>query len=138
MLGLSFFSVFGASWPPLGALWARFGRVRASILEVFSVHFLVFLDRFWHGFFFDFASLFLRFYIPLHRFLDRFQHLFFCVSDRFFFEFASHFINFGIYFSSILLRFGNPIWNHVGQQANGQADKQASFTNPTSLWAEVV
>ena len=40
MLGLSSFSVFGASWPPLGALWARFGRVRASILEVFGAHFL--------------------------------------------------------------------------------------------------
>ena len=40
MLGLSFFSVFGASWPPLGALWARFGKVRASILEVFGAHFL--------------------------------------------------------------------------------------------------
>ena len=39
MLGLSSFSVFGASWPPLGALWARFGRVRASILEVFGAHF---------------------------------------------------------------------------------------------------
>ena len=35
MLGLSSLSVFGASWPPLGALWARFGRVRATILEVF-------------------------------------------------------------------------------------------------------
>ena len=40
LLGPSFFSVFGASWPPLGALWARFGRVRASILEVFGAHFL--------------------------------------------------------------------------------------------------
>ena len=40
MLGLSSFSVFWASWPPLGALWARFGRVRASILEVFGAHFL--------------------------------------------------------------------------------------------------
>ena len=40
MLGLSSFSVFGASWPPLGALWARFGSVRASILEVFGAHFL--------------------------------------------------------------------------------------------------
>ena len=40
LLGLSFFSVFWASWPPLGALWARFGRVRASILEVFGAHFL--------------------------------------------------------------------------------------------------
>ena len=40
MLDLSFFSVFWASWPPLGALWARFGRVRASILEVFGAHFL--------------------------------------------------------------------------------------------------
>ena len=40
MLGLSSFSVFGASWPPLGALWARFGRVRASILKVFGAHFL--------------------------------------------------------------------------------------------------
>ena len=40
MLGLSSFSVFWASWPPLGALWARFGTVRASILEVFGAHFL--------------------------------------------------------------------------------------------------
>ena len=40
MLGLSSFSVFWPSWPPLGALWARFGRVRASILEVFGTHFL--------------------------------------------------------------------------------------------------
>ena len=39
MLGPSSFSVFGASWPLLGALWARFGRVRASILEVFGAHF---------------------------------------------------------------------------------------------------
>ena len=40
MLGLSSFSVFWASWPPLGALWARFGKVRASILEVFGAQFL--------------------------------------------------------------------------------------------------
>ena len=40
LLGLSSFSVFWASWPPLGALWARFGRVRASILEVFGAQFL--------------------------------------------------------------------------------------------------
>ena len=40
MLDLSFFSVFWASWPHLGALWARFGRVRVSILEVFGAHFL--------------------------------------------------------------------------------------------------
>ena len=39
-VGSVFFSVFWASWPPLGALWARFGRVRASILEVFGAHFL--------------------------------------------------------------------------------------------------
>ena len=39
MMGLSSFSVFGASWPLLGALWARFGRVRASILEICGAHF---------------------------------------------------------------------------------------------------
>ena len=55
LLALCFFSVFWVSWPPLGALWARFGRVRASILEVFGAHFLIFLDRFWHGIFFDFC-----------------------------------------------------------------------------------
>ena len=40
LLDLSSFSVFGPRWPLLGALWARFGRVRASMLEVFGAHFL--------------------------------------------------------------------------------------------------
>ena len=33
LLGLCSFSVFWASWPPLGAIWARFGKVWGSILE---------------------------------------------------------------------------------------------------------
>ena len=40
LLGLCSFSVFWPSWPPLGAIWARFGRVRASILQVFGTRFL--------------------------------------------------------------------------------------------------
>ena len=39
-VGSVFFSVFWVSWLLLGALWARFGRVRASILEVFGTHLL--------------------------------------------------------------------------------------------------
>ena len=51
LLGLSSFSIFWASWPPLGALWARFGRVRASILEVFGAHFLHIFQGFGSHFF---------------------------------------------------------------------------------------
>ena len=39
-VGSVFFGFFWASWSPLGALWDRFGMVRASILEVFRAHFL--------------------------------------------------------------------------------------------------
>ena len=35
-----FFRFSGRPGPHLGALWARFGRVRASILEVFGAHVL--------------------------------------------------------------------------------------------------
>ena len=39
LLGLCYFSIFWSPWPPLDPFWARFWRVRASILEVFGVHF---------------------------------------------------------------------------------------------------
>ena len=39
LLGLSSFSIFWPSWPPLGAIWARFGRVWGSILEGFWCRF---------------------------------------------------------------------------------------------------
>ena len=42
-LGLYSFSVFWPSWPPLGAIWARFGKVWGSILEGFW-------GRFWKRF----------------------------------------------------------------------------------------
>ena len=51
MLGLSFFSVFWVSWLLLGALWARFGRVRASILEAFGAHSHQNFQVFWTHFF---------------------------------------------------------------------------------------
>ena len=40
LLDLCSSSVFKASWRPLGAIWARFGEVRASLLEVFGAHFI--------------------------------------------------------------------------------------------------
>ena len=36
LLDLCYFSIWGPSWPPLGTIWARFWRVRGSILEVFA------------------------------------------------------------------------------------------------------
>ena len=36
LLDLCYFSILGPSWPPLGTIWARFWRVRGSILEVFA------------------------------------------------------------------------------------------------------
>ena len=50
-LGLLFLWAFWASWPPLGALWARFGKVRASILKVFGAHFLHHFQSFCTNFF---------------------------------------------------------------------------------------
>ena len=42
-VGLMLFFDLGAllapSWPPPGAIWARFWKVRASILEVLGLHF---------------------------------------------------------------------------------------------------
>ena len=46
LLGLSYFSIWGPSWPHLGAVWARFWKVWASILEVFDLHFGGFWSRF--------------------------------------------------------------------------------------------
>ena len=40
-LGLRYYSIFGASWPPPGPILAPFWRVRGSILEVFGAHFLL-------------------------------------------------------------------------------------------------
>ena len=39
LLGLCSFSMFLPSWPPLGAIWARFGKVWGSILEGFWARF---------------------------------------------------------------------------------------------------
>ena len=39
-VGSMFFFFFLSSWPPLGAIWGRFGKVWGSILEGFW-------DRFW-------------------------------------------------------------------------------------------
>ena len=46
LLTLCYFSIFWSSWPPLGPIWPRFGRVWASILDVFGLHF----GRFWSRF----------------------------------------------------------------------------------------
>ena len=43
LLGLCYFSIWEPSWPPLGAIWPRFWRVRGSILEVFGMLFFIFL-----------------------------------------------------------------------------------------------
>ena len=47
-VGSVFFSVFGASWPPLGAIWARFWKVLGSILEGFGLYFGSFWRQFGH------------------------------------------------------------------------------------------
>ena len=48
-LGLCSFSIFWPSWPPLGAIWARFGKLWGSILDGFWV-------RFWKVFGLDFGK----------------------------------------------------------------------------------
>ena len=45
-LGLCYFSIWGPSWPPLGAIWPRFWRVWGSILQVFGAHALIFIIKF--------------------------------------------------------------------------------------------
>ena len=61
MLGLCYISIFWPSWPPPGAIWARFWKVSGSILKVFQKSFWLEFEGFPTGFGLDFEGFPRRF-----------------------------------------------------------------------------